>query len=87
MELELVIVNKIRRGKIPVPVKEVADEEFNLYIYKEKWNIVRALSRLAFWDERRLLLCRKCKQPGVTPKTCIDEAIIDLISNTLIPYY
>lgn len=87
MELQFVIENKIKWGNLPKPINKMVDEEFNLIISKEKWNIVVILSNLAFWDERRRIFDRKCKQKALPPNTFLDEAIIDLISNTLIPYY
>jgi hypothetical protein len=87
MELQLVIENKLRRQRQPKPVKNVADEEFNLFIYKENWTIVSALSRLTLWDSQRTLLCRKSNSKSVTPYPFIDESAIDLISRALIRLY
>jgi hypothetical protein len=87
MELQFVIENRIRRERLPRPVREMVDEDFNHIVKKEKWNIVAALSKLSFWDERRPVLCRKCNPKSSTSKTFIDGEIIDIINKSVIPYY
>jgi hypothetical protein len=87
MELQLVIENKRRRERPPRPVKEIVDEDFNLFVKKEKWNIASVLSRLAPWDERRQLFTRKPQRRGPVPPAFIDEGVIDLINRSLLPYY
>ena len=86
MNYQLAIENRIRREKLPKPIKTEADEEFNFFIFKENWTIVSALSRLALWDTRRLLLCRKDTPKDLSPYAFIDGATIDLISKTFRPF-
>jgi hypothetical protein len=85
MNYQLAIENRIRREKLPKPIKTEADEEFNFFIFKENWTIVSALSRLALWDTRRLLY-RKDTPKDLPPYAFIDGATIDLISKTFQPF-
>lgn len=86
MELELVIINKIRRERLPKPVKDMVDEEFNLIMKKENWNIAAILSRLCLWDERRLVIIQKLNRKDIKSTLLIEEAIIDIIDNAFIPF-
>lgn len=48
MGLQFAIENKIKWGSLPKPTEKMVDEELNLIISKETWNIVVVLSNLDF---------------------------------------
>jgi hypothetical protein len=61
---QFVIENARERERLRTLVTGMTDEELSLPL-GEGWTIAAAFAHLAFWDQRALVLLRKCKKSGV----------------------
>jgi hypothetical protein len=91
MERTYIAENKRERERLRKLVNVITDEELTLILYQEGWTIAVALAHLAFWDQRRLVLVRKWKQQGVSPSPgevdALSDTIVDMINDTLVPFF
>jgi len=66
MDRLFVVENARERERLRTLVARMTDEDLRLPL-EEGWTIAAALAHLAFWDQRALVLLRKCKKSGVAP--------------------
>jgi len=83
MDRTFVIENRRSQERVRRVIKSLTDEELNLPLNKEGWTVAVALSHMAFWDMRRLVLLPKWKKEGVSP-SIMDS---DTVNDTLVPFF
>jgi hypothetical protein len=86
MESAYIQENRRERERLEQLVKRLTDRQLTTLLYDEGWTVAAALTHLAFWDQRRLILLRKWQKEGYTPQS-YDEATTNLLNDTLLPFF
>jgi hypothetical protein len=83
MDRSFVEENARERERLRTLVRRLTDEELGLPMGSE-WTIAVVLARLAFWDQRSLVLMRKWQDSGVVEPSPID---VDVTNDSLLPLW
>ena len=86
MEKQYIVENKRELERLRKLVNELTDEELNLVIYKEGWTVAAALTHVAFWDERRVVLMRKWTQNKQIPLGTLDLEEYNTFNDSILPF-
>jgi hypothetical protein len=83
MNREYTESNNRQRERLLSLVGRLTDKELNLILYPEGWTIAVALTHIAFWDMRRVVLLKKWRKEGVSPSPSDD----DVFNDTTLPFF
>ena len=78
MDKSFIDENRRERQRLQDLVERITDEELKIPMWRG-WTIATVLARLAFWDQRALVLMQKWKDTLVAPSPIDDDVTNDAL--------